>query len=253
MSGESAYSIAKTFNAEGIGPPAARTWSSTMVAKMLRNPRYAGMVSYAGKHRIQAATAGDGWSVVLFDDEGRPLLGSWEPIVTPKLWSRFQFEWQRRRQKAGIKPGDSGDLSDAGGGGVPGGERIHTPPLLDGFEHRGVVQRHAVIGDAEDGPGRDERGIQHCGHAHPESGEVETGFSGRLVGRCRAGGRWHMVVTTAVLVIGDDQQGLVPVRSGAQRVVHVEDELFALRDVIVGVLAVSVVLPGGLQEGERGE
>lgn len=24
------------------------------VAKMLRNPRYAGMVSYAGKHRIQA-------------------------------------------------------------------------------------------------------------------------------------------------------------------------------------------------------
>ncbi|GLW14520.1 hypothetical protein Stsp01_12630 [Streptomyces sp. NBRC 13847] len=108
MSGESAYSIARTFNAEGIEPPAARMWSSTMVAKMLRNPRYAGMVSYAGKHRVQAATAGAGWSLVLFDDEGRPLLGSWEPIVTPKLWSQVQFEWQRRRQKAGIKPGDSG-------------------------------------------------------------------------------------------------------------------------------------------------
>ncbi|MFF8902871.1 recombinase family protein [Streptomyces lydicus] len=59
MSGESAYSIARSFNAEGIQPPAARTWSSTMVAKMLRNPRYAGMVSYAGKHRVQAATAGE--------------------------------------------------------------------------------------------------------------------------------------------------------------------------------------------------
>ncbi|MER7153346.1 recombinase family protein [Streptomyces lydicus] len=59
MSGESAYSIARSFNAEGIQPPTARTWSSTMVAKMLRNPRYAGMVSYAGKHRVQAATAGE--------------------------------------------------------------------------------------------------------------------------------------------------------------------------------------------------
>ncbi|MFJ6604913.1 recombinase family protein [Streptomyces lydicus] len=108
MSGESAYSIARSFNAEGIQPPAARTWSSTMVAKMLRNPRYAGMVSYAGKHRVQAATAGDGWSLVLFDDEGRPLLGSWEPVIAPKLWSQVQFEWQRRRQKAGIKPGESG-------------------------------------------------------------------------------------------------------------------------------------------------
>ncbi|WP_260640485.1 recombinase family protein [Streptomyces angustmyceticus] len=108
MSGESAYSIAKAFNAEGIKPPAARTWSSTMIAKMLRNPRYAGMVSYSGKHRLQAATAGDGWSLVLFDDEGRPLLGTWEPLVAPKLWSQVQFEWQRRRQKAGIKPGESG-------------------------------------------------------------------------------------------------------------------------------------------------
>ncbi|WP_327158825.1 recombinase family protein [Streptomyces tubercidicus] len=99
-------SIARTFNAEGIKPPAARTWSSTMVAKTLRNPRYAGMVSYAGKHRGQAAAAGDGWSLVLFDDEGRPLLGSWEPVVPPKLWSQVQFEWQRRRQKAGVKPGE---------------------------------------------------------------------------------------------------------------------------------------------------
>ncbi|MFJ9855147.1 zinc ribbon domain-containing protein [Streptomyces sp. NPDC101150] len=36
------------------------------------------------------------------------MLGSWEPIVTPKLWSQVQFEWERRRQKAGIKPGEAG-------------------------------------------------------------------------------------------------------------------------------------------------
>ncbi|MFI0789845.1 recombinase family protein [Streptomyces lydicus] len=74
LSGESVYSIAKACNAEGIRPPAARTWSFTMIAKMLRNPRYAGMVSYAGRHRVKAATASDGWPLVLFDDEGRPLL-----------------------------------------------------------------------------------------------------------------------------------------------------------------------------------
>ncbi|MFE7539242.1 zinc ribbon domain-containing protein [Streptomyces platensis] len=45
---------------------------------------------------------------MLFDGQRRPLLGSWETIVTPKLWSQVQFEWQRRRQKAGIKLGDSG-------------------------------------------------------------------------------------------------------------------------------------------------
>ncbi|MFB6603549.1 recombinase family protein [Streptomyces noursei] len=108
LAGESAYSLAKTFNSEGVQPPAAKTWSSTMVAKMLRNPRYAGMVSYAGRHRVNAVTAGDGWTLVLFDEQGRPLLGSWEPIISPKIWSQVQFELQRRRQKAGIKPGESG-------------------------------------------------------------------------------------------------------------------------------------------------
>ncbi|MHB6904776.1 recombinase family protein [Streptomyces sp. DB-54] len=108
LTGESAYILAKAFNAEGIEPPAAKTWSSTMVAKMLRNPRYAGMVSYEGRHRAKAATAGDGWSSVLFNDAGRPLLGSWEPIVSPKVWSQVQFELQRRRRKAGITPGESG-------------------------------------------------------------------------------------------------------------------------------------------------
>jgi hypothetical protein len=30
------------------------------------------------------------------------------PIVAPKVWSQVQFEWQSRRQKAGIKPGEAG-------------------------------------------------------------------------------------------------------------------------------------------------
>jgi DNA invertase Pin-like site-specific DNA recombinase len=105
LSGETAYSVAVALNRCGITPPAAARWSSTMVNKILRNSRYAGMVAYAGRHRIDPATAWDGWSHVLFDDDGHPLLGCWEPIVEPKIWSQVQFELQLRRQRQGIPPG----------------------------------------------------------------------------------------------------------------------------------------------------
>lgn len=103
--GQTSYGIATDLNRQHVSPPEARTWSSTMVNKMLRNPRYAGMVSYGGKHRVDPATDWDGWSRVLFDDDGHPLLGCWDPLVDPRQWSQVQFELQLRRQKAGIAPG----------------------------------------------------------------------------------------------------------------------------------------------------
>ncbi|WP_157848831.1 recombinase family protein [Streptomyces ochraceiscleroticus] len=57
-SGESAYAIAKRFNVEGIKPPEALTWSSNMINKMLRNPRYAGMVTYGGRRRGRLPATG---------------------------------------------------------------------------------------------------------------------------------------------------------------------------------------------------
>ena len=56
LSGKTAYGIATDLNSGGIKPPVAKLWSSTMVNKILRNPRCAGMVSYAGQHRVDAAT-----------------------------------------------------------------------------------------------------------------------------------------------------------------------------------------------------
>lgn len=105
--GETAYSLAAGLNARGIPAPQADRWSSTTVNKMLRNPRYAGMASYGGKHRIEPALEWDGWSHVLFDDDGHPLLGNWDPIIDPKDWSRVQFELQLRRQASGIPAGSS--------------------------------------------------------------------------------------------------------------------------------------------------
>ena len=59
-----------------------------------------------------------------------------------------------------------------------------------------------------------------------------------------------MVVAAAVLVVGDDQQRLVPARAVAQRVVDVVDELLAERHVVVRVLAVAGRRPARLQERE---
>ncbi|WUH95309.1 recombinase family protein [Streptomyces sp. NBC_00433] len=105
--GETAYSMATDLNRRDVPPPEARTWSSTMINKMLRNPRCAGMVSYGGKHRVDPATDWDGWSRVLFDDNGHPLLGSWDRIIDPRQWSQVQFELQLRRQNAGIPAGSN--------------------------------------------------------------------------------------------------------------------------------------------------
>lgn len=97
--GQTAYSIATDLNRGGIPSPTGRSWSSTMVNKILRNPRYAGMVSYGGKHRVDPTLDWDGWSRVLFDDDGHPLLGSWERVIDPRQWSQVQFELQLRRQR----------------------------------------------------------------------------------------------------------------------------------------------------------
>ncbi|MFJ5218218.1 recombinase family protein [Streptomyces sp. NPDC088354] len=60
LSGESAYSLARKLNDSKVMPPAAAQWSATMVRKILRNPCYAGMVSYGGRHRVDATLAWDG-------------------------------------------------------------------------------------------------------------------------------------------------------------------------------------------------
>jgi hypothetical protein len=62
-----------------------------------------------------------------------------------------------------------------------------------------------------------------------------------------------VVIEAAVLVVGDEQQRLVPARAVADGVVDVLDELLAERDVVVGVLAVAGRSPARLEEGVLGQ
>ena len=57
-----------------------------------------------------------------------------------------------------------------------------------------------------------------------------------------------MVVTAAVLVVGDDQQRFGPEFRLPERGVHVQQERFSQRDVIIWVLAIARAAPLRLQE-----
>src|ERR1700722_11139762 len=69
-----------------------------------------------------------------------------------------------------------------------------------------------------------------------------------MVGRDSARRGWNVVVTTTMLIICNDQQGLIPRRTAAQRVVNVVYQLLAKRHVIVGMLTISTGLPTRLEK-----
>ena len=62
-----------------------------------------------------------------------------------------------------------------------------------------------------------------------------------------------MVIESAALVVGDDQERLVPAWSAADSAVDGLDQLLAQRDVVVGMLAVSRRPPARLEERVLGQ
>ena len=153
----------------------------------------------------------------------------------------------------GPRRGQRQHVAEVGRRRVAGGERWQAPAQLDRLEHRGVVDRRAARGHAVDRAGRDQRRDQDGGDPDAEPGEVEAELAGAAVRRRGARGRRHVVVAPAVLVVGDDQQRLVPARPAAQRLVDLLDQRLAERDVVVGVLAVAGRSPARLQEAVGGQ
>uniref|UniRef100_J3N9D1 Uncharacterized protein n=1 Tax=Oryza brachyantha TaxID=4533 RepID=J3N9D1_ORYBR len=87
-------------------------------------------------------------------------------------------------------------------------------------------------------PRRDEE----RGHADAEGVEAEQhgGGADDAVRGGDAGDRGgHVVEEAAVLIVGDDEQRLVPLRAGAERLVDLLDEALALRDVVGRVVVVA--------------
>src|SRR5215472_6943487 len=106
---------------------------------------------------------------------------------------------------------------------VASGERRNVPTHFDRFWHGGVVDgapcytEHGSCCNA----GRD----QNRGNAQPEPREVKTKLADGVVRRNGAGGRRDMVKISAVLVIGDEQQRIVPAWAITESIVYVVDQL----------------------------
>ena len=84
-----------------------------------------------------------------------------------------------------------------------------------------------------------QRRHEHGRHPDTEPGEIEPELADTIVWRDGTRSRRDVVVAAAVLVVGDDQQGLVPCWPVAQRVIHIVDELLTEGYLVVGVLAVA--------------
>ncbi|MEV0576327.1 recombinase family protein [Streptomyces sp. RTGN2] len=95
--GISITGIARELNGENIPSPRGAKWAPATVKVILTSPRYCGFVSYRGKHRTQDTRQGDGWGRVMLSEEGLPITGKWEPVISRKAWADAQLELDRRR------------------------------------------------------------------------------------------------------------------------------------------------------------
>lgn len=86
--------------------PTPGPWDSGSVLKILRNPRYAGLMSYTPSRHLAKNKGGDGtakwWGTILTDEDGNPIHAAWEPILDEGVWWSVQrkLDDAARRMKA---------------------------------------------------------------------------------------------------------------------------------------------------------
>ncbi|MEW2484933.1 recombinase family protein [Streptomyces sp. NPDC048411] len=95
--GTSIAGIARELNRDKIPSPQGVKWAPATVKAIITNPRYCGFVSYQGKHRAGNPRQRDGWGRVLLGEDGLPVTGRWEPVISRKLWADTQLELDHRR------------------------------------------------------------------------------------------------------------------------------------------------------------
>src|ERR1700736_1200457 len=106
-----------------------------------------------------------------------------------------------------------------------------------------MVHRHRRGWHAKHRTGRDERRYEHGRDAHTKPLEIKPVLTHGIIGRDGPKRRSDVIITTAVLVVGDDQQSLIPLRSVAKGIVEVVNQLLAEDNIVIRVLAVAGRLP----------
>ncbi|MET7732960.1 recombinase family protein [Streptomyces sp. NPDC005402] len=107
LDGVSISGIARGLNKDKIPAPSGAKWTPATIKAILTNPRYCGFATYRGKHQAEQSRQRDGWGRVLVGDDGLPMLGKWDPVVSRQVWSDAQLELEHRRLlwgERGVRP-----------------------------------------------------------------------------------------------------------------------------------------------------
>lgn len=91
LKGTPLHQIVRDWQAAGIKSPRGNPWSTTTLRNMLRSPRLAG-------YRVYQAD-------ICRDQDGRPVKGQYEPILSEELWSALQLQLGHSQLAAGENPG----------------------------------------------------------------------------------------------------------------------------------------------------
>lgn len=86
---KSKSAVVADWNRRGILTPRGNKWSVTNFTEILRNPR---MCAYRGKWILKNPEDPNSRSrhiVVVYDEDGNPVKGQWEPIITPEEWEEL--------------------------------------------------------------------------------------------------------------------------------------------------------------------
>ncbi|QKV94717.1 recombinase family protein [Streptomyces sp. NA02950] len=95
-------SITRGLTLSGIPSPGGGEWTTATVKLILSNPRYAGMVLYSGRHRLEPSKQHVGMSKLLTDEKGNPVMGTWDEIVSPQTWFKAQSILKARQEQNGV-------------------------------------------------------------------------------------------------------------------------------------------------------
>jgi len=96
FAGRSINSIVREWQRKEVKTPRGNEWIAGPFKTMLKNPRLCGWRAINGE--------------LVTDDQGEPVVGAWEPIISPEEWQALQAIFNQRKGKQVTKYGIAGPL-----------------------------------------------------------------------------------------------------------------------------------------------
>jgi site-specific DNA recombinase len=87
LAGRAVTSVAADWNRRGITTVRGKVWRAVNLKAVLRNPRMAGYRMVTVQNAEDSGETRSRHTVTLLNEEGKPVIGQWEPMITPQDWT----------------------------------------------------------------------------------------------------------------------------------------------------------------------